>query len=106
MHILYPVEVTRKLDHAVHAKVEAFQTAAQAMAALAHFASDRSPGRRAGKTQRMFELPSQEASMGAPMIPDPEGNFAFAVRFSTWESSPGHSFSKRINSETVLDYVV
>ena len=83
MHILNPVKVTRKLDHAVHAKVKAFQAAAQAMAAFAHFAGDWSPGCRAGKAKSMLEFPSKKASKGAPMIPDSEGDFAFAVRIRT-----------------------
>ena len=51
------------------------------MAVLAYNASNRCPGRSASEAHSMFELPSQETSMGAPVVLDPEGNLAFAICF-------------------------
>ena len=73
------------------------------MAVLAYKASNGSPGRRASEALSMFELPSQETSMGAPMIPDPEGDFVFAICSWIWERSHEFSVPKRIKSETVFE---
>ena len=82
MHILNPVEITRKLDHAVHAKIKTFKAAVQAMAAFAHFAGEWSPGCRTGKAESMLEFPSKKASKGAPVVPDSEGSLMLVVRIS------------------------